>query len=118
MFAERLRQLREEKCLYQKDIAQYLGISTSAYGYYEQGQREPDIETINKLADFFGTTSDYILGRSDQRNPYIPPTAQIAAFHEPGAKYDTPFEIDEYELELINLWRKKNGKEPYKRRSE
>lgn len=67
MLAGRLRQLRREKNLLQKDIADYLGITTSAYGFYEQSKREPDKYTLERLADFFGTTVDYLLGRTDSR---------------------------------------------------
>ncbi len=48
---KRLKQLRHEKGVYQKDVAKYLCITTSAYGYYEQGERQPDPNTITKLAE-------------------------------------------------------------------
>lgn len=70
MLKVRLRELRREKHLYQKDIANYLNISTSAYGYYEQGKRNPDSETIKKLADFYNVSTDYILGRTDIKEEY------------------------------------------------
>lgn len=65
VFALRLRQLRQERKLRQKDIAQKLGITESAYGYYEQGRREPTYETLQQLADYFEVTTDYLLGRVD-----------------------------------------------------
>jgi repressor LexA len=65
MFANRLKSLRRDKGLYQKDIADYLGITTSAYGFYEQGKREADYETLSKLTDFFGVSIDYLLGRTN-----------------------------------------------------
>jgi transcriptional regulator with XRE-family HTH domain len=68
---KRLKELREEKGLLQKDVAKYLKITTSAYGYYEQGKRDPDTETLQKLADFFNVSVDYLLGRTDIKNPYI-----------------------------------------------
>ena len=61
----RLRELREKKNLLQKDIAKLLNITTSAYGYYEQGKRDPDTQVINLLADFYGVSSDHILGRKN-----------------------------------------------------
>lgn len=70
MIGKRLRELREENHLLQKDIAKYLNITTSAYGYYEQGKRNPDIETIKNLADFFNTSTDYLLGRTDKKREY------------------------------------------------
>lgn len=70
LIGKRLRELREENHLLQKDIAKYLNITTSAYGYYEQGKRNPDIETIKNLADFFNTSTDYLLGRTDKKREY------------------------------------------------
>lgn len=70
MINERLKKLRKERNLLQKDIAKYLNISTSAYGYYEQGKRDPDTETIKKLADYFDISADYLLGRTDNKNNY------------------------------------------------
>lgn len=64
-FARRLRTLRKQHGLLQKDVAKKLGITASAYGYYEQGKREPTIEIINKLASIFGVTTDYLLGNTD-----------------------------------------------------
>lgn len=64
VFAQRLKQLRIEKNLLQKDLAHMLDISTSAYGFYEQGKRQPDLDTLCKLANFFDVTIDYLLGRS------------------------------------------------------
>lgn len=67
LISKRLRKLREENHLLQKDVAKYLNITTSAYGYYEQGKRNPDIETTKNLADFFNVSIDYLLGRTDEK---------------------------------------------------
>ena len=68
--AERMQQLRKEKKMTQKDMAEFLGIQTRTYQYYEGGGRQPDLETIVVLADLFGVTVDYIVGHSDEReNP-------------------------------------------------
>jgi len=64
---KRLKQLRHEKGVYQKDVAKYLGITTSAYGYYEQGERQPDPNTITKLAEYYNVTTDYLLGRTNNK---------------------------------------------------
>lgn len=69
MIKERLRLLREEKGLLQKDIAELLNISTSAYGYYEQGKRTPDIHVIQVLAEFYNISSDWLIGLTDLRDP-------------------------------------------------
>jgi len=68
MLAKRLKQLREERHLLQKDIANILKITTSAYGYYEQNRRDPDTIVLQKLADFFDVSTDYLLGRTNIPN--------------------------------------------------
>lgn len=65
----RLKLLREEKGLFQSDIAKILGISNAAVGFYETGKRDMGTETVVKLADFFNVSTDYLLGKSDIRNP-------------------------------------------------
>lgn len=60
-----LKKIRKEKKLKQKDIAQLLRISESAYGYYEQGKNEPPINTLRKLAEYYDVTVSYLLGLSE-----------------------------------------------------
>lgn len=63
---ERLKILRKEKGLYQKDVANFLGVDRTTYVKYETGASEPDTETLSKLADFFNVSLDYIIGRNDE----------------------------------------------------
>jgi Predicted transcriptional regulators len=63
-FGERLKLLREEKELTQRALANLLKIGYSTLGMYETNKRSPDMATISHLADFFGVTVDYLLGRS------------------------------------------------------
>lgn len=70
-FGDRLRLLREEQKLGQKEIAALLKISVSAVGKYENEQRTPPPKTINILADFFHVSTDYLLGRAEVRDPLI-----------------------------------------------
>lgn len=65
----RLKQLREENNLSQLDLANKLNMSQQAISAYEKGAREPDIDTIKKISDFFNVSTDYLLGKSDIRNP-------------------------------------------------
>lgn len=60
-----LKALRKEKKLTLSDIANALGTSSQVISRYELGQREPDLDTLKKIADFFGVTTDYLLGRED-----------------------------------------------------
>lgn len=65
----RLKFLREEKGLFQSDIAKILGISVAAVGFYENEKRDMSPDTIIKLAEYFDVTTDYLLGKTDVRNP-------------------------------------------------
>ncbi|WP_297872152.1 helix-turn-helix domain-containing protein [uncultured Oscillibacter sp.] len=65
--AERLRTLRKEKKLRQSDVARLLGIGVRTYQYYEGDDHRPDYEMLIALADLFGVSTDYLLGRSDER---------------------------------------------------
>jgi transcriptional regulator with XRE-family HTH domain len=67
MFSKRFKQLREEMNITQRELAEHLNCSKSAIALYETGQRNPDHETLNKIADFFSVSTDYLLGRTDFR---------------------------------------------------
>lgn len=70
ILGKRLKQLRDEFGFDQKEMGRKLNITSSAYGYYEQGRNEPPLETLVKIAEIFNVTTDYLLGRSDIReNP-------------------------------------------------
>lgn len=66
ILTDRLRELRESKDLYQKDIADSIGKEESTYSKYEQGTREPDIDTLIKIADFYNVTVDFLIGHEDK----------------------------------------------------
>ena len=61
-YSERLKELRIEKGLTQKEMASKLDVSTTGYAGWEQGKREPSISFIIKICEFFGVTTDYFLG--------------------------------------------------------
>lgn len=65
-FAIRLKELRKAKKLTQTDLAIILHLSHGAVAMWETNKRQPDNETLSKLADFFGVTVDYLLGREDR----------------------------------------------------
>ena len=67
LFAVRLQELRKEKRVPQKELAERLGISVRAYHYYEEGKRYPDFQGLLTLADFYGVSLDYLVGRTEQR---------------------------------------------------
>ncbi len=67
---ERIRNLREDNDLRQKDLAAYLNCSQVAYSYYELGKRDIPTATLIKLAAYYNTSTDYLLGLTTERNPY------------------------------------------------
>lgn len=64
----RLKQLRQEKKLLQSDIAKIINKTDRAVGQYEREERDPGSKTWTTLADYFGVSLDYLLGKSDTRN--------------------------------------------------
>lgn len=66
----RLRDLREDKDLSQKELAQILGMSQTGYSKYETGENDVPTQILMKLADFYHTSVDYILRRTNQTKPY------------------------------------------------
>ena len=66
----RIRELREDRDLPQKTVAEYLLCDQSLYSKYERGERPLPLELADRLADYFDTSVDYLLGRTDQREPY------------------------------------------------
>ncbi len=67
MYFRRLRDLREDNDKKQVDIASYLEIAQTVYSRYERGFQTIPVEHLLKLADFYGVTTDYILGRTDEK---------------------------------------------------
>lgn len=66
----RIKDLREDKDLTQKDISKILNISQVAYSYYELNRRSIPLEILSKLADFYNTSIDYLVYRTDEIKPY------------------------------------------------
>jgi len=66
----RIRDFREDRNLKQEDIANYLNIRQGAYSNYECGRRSIPIEVFEKLARFYGTSIDYLVGETDVQSPY------------------------------------------------
>ena len=68
-FGQRLRELRGEKT--QAEAAQAIGLKASSYSMYESGRREPGFETLVMIADHYGVSTDYLLGRTECQSPDI-----------------------------------------------
>ena len=85
-FNENLRLARERKGFSQKDIAENIGVAKSTYSLYESGNREPNVQTIKKIADFLNVSADELLGIDDE--------PQTIAAHFDGDEY-TEDELEE-----------------------
>lgn len=69
-YIKRIRDLREDNDKTQSEIAEFLGTSQTMYARYERGANELPIRHLIKLADFYGVSTDYILGRTDNQKLY------------------------------------------------
>jgi transcriptional regulator with XRE-family HTH domain len=68
--AMRIKDLREDRDLTQRDVADYLHVKQNTYSQYENGQRQLPINALIALAKFYRTSTDYILGLTNERKPY------------------------------------------------
>ena len=66
----RLKELREESGLTQQTVAEYLNVKQNTYSQYENGHRQLPIDFLIALAKYYNTSTDYILGLTDEKKPY------------------------------------------------
>ena len=66
----RIRDMREDRDLTQKQLADHLHIRQNAYSQYETGQRQLPLDVLIALARYYKTSADYLLGLTDERKPY------------------------------------------------
>lgn len=66
----RLKAIREDKDITQKTLSEFLNIRQNTYSQYENGQRQLPIDTLIRLAEYFDTSTDYILGLTDNPEKY------------------------------------------------
>ncbi|MCD1259472.1 helix-turn-helix transcriptional regulator [Paenibacillus athensensis] len=82
-YGERIAQLRENSALTQEELAGKLGISRAALSHYETSRREPDYDTINKIAAFFNVSIDYLLSSTgSEPAPVNQPARHVAELLE------------------------------------
>lgn len=91
-FDKILKLLRSEKKMSQQELANALGISKSSINMYERGDRQPNLNVLEKIADYFNVDIDYLLGRTAKTNKIIKP--HILAAHFDGDEY-TEEELNE-----------------------
>ena len=70
MYRNRLKDLREDGDLKQAALAEYLQVHQTTYSDYELGKLNIPINVLHKLADYYGTSIDYLLGRTGEKKPY------------------------------------------------
>lgn len=100
MLKDALKELREKKRLTKKQVANGVGITDRAYIAYEYGERDVSTETLAKLADFYGVTTDYLLGRPDA----APPADPVDEFAE-------KVNMQEHEQIILKKWLALNEKQ-------
>lgn len=90
MIGDTLKRLRTKKGLTSEELCSKIGIKGGSYRNYERNDRKPDYDTLVKLADFYGVTTDYLLGRPDAKEPADP--------------IDKLMTVDEMEKDLLREW--------------
>ena len=101
-FAKVLRLLRNEKGLSQQELADALGISKSAINMYERGERQPNFETLELIADYFNVDVDYILGRTNKTTRIIHPNPSGESYYlNDDAKELAQFMFDNPEYKVL-----------------
>lgn len=105
LLGKRIRILRENRNLTQKQLAEKLHIPNQNISNYERGFRQPDYETLQKIADFFDVSTDYLLGRSDNSNPHDKkPTEEFDSLAEVN-KLVKEFGIESFGFFDIEKWK-------------
>ncbi len=115
MLPKRLKKLRNEKNITQKQLGKIIGLSQQTIGHYEVGRAHPDHETLQKIADYFNCSTDYLLGRTNNRNESIPdePTdAELEEFlRNSNVKFDGAPLDDEDKEDILGflkmVWKRK-----------
>lgn len=73
LYLKRIKELREDNDIKQQTMADYLSVSRSAYKNYENGERGIPTEILSKIADYYHTSTDFLIGRTDIKEPYQSP---------------------------------------------
>lgn len=94
MFSNRLKQLRKERGLTQIQFAQGFNVASGTIAMWETGKREPDFDTVRRIADFFHVSIDYLLGEDKERP---------APVDRGGLSENEPAELSELRLIFFKL---------------
>lgn len=83
-FCERLKLIRIESGLTQKNVYTMLSVSANCYASYEQGRTEPNIEMLKQLCKIFDVSADYLLGIEDESGAKVQSKYSIGTIHNSG----------------------------------
>ena len=119
-FPQKLKEVRTARKVTQEELGNYLGFRDSTISQYESGIREPDYDTLVKIAQFFETTTDYLLGRTTQSYQQSPSKHSIARDPSPTTiaahrtdnifdREDVPAEAKKSVEDYIEFVKKKYG---------
>ncbi|UOQ43389.1 helix-turn-helix domain-containing protein [Halobacillus salinarum] len=103
IIGKRIKQLRENNNLSQKRVSEALGVSNVQLSRYESGSRQPDYETLKKIADYFEVSIDYLFGRSFNSKDDIV-TEEFDSIKEINKLLDK-YEIDDLSFFDIEKWK-------------
>ena len=99
-----LKIIREQHGKLQKDVAADIGIGLSTFSQYETGKREPDNKTLIKLADYFGCSTDYLLGRTDDPRLVIKKAPPESGADEFERMSDAPDKLTPEEIKAVRAF--------------
>lgn len=102
MLKDMMRQLRENKKLTKKQVADGIGISERAYITYEYGERAVSTDTLCKLADFYGVSTDYLLGREPKNETIKQLSAEFAMSETEQKLLNNYLNLDDNEKAMFN----------------
>ncbi|GMQ74326.1 helix-turn-helix transcriptional regulator [Tetragenococcus halophilus] len=107
MFPEKIKELRQQKKFTQKDVAEKIGVTRPAYTAYEIGKRQPDFETLQKIAKLYEVTTDYLLGNEAPEEEKASKGQTVAAHIDEDVSDEEMEDI----LNYIEFIRQKHKKE-------
>ena len=115
---EKLKRLREEKEVTQKEVSDFIGVSERVYGYYEKDRFPKDEITLKKLSDYFNVSINYLLGETDikekmqtiyiEHELLIDDQEAYVTFAKDAAKEGIPLDDLRFALDIIKAHKDKN----------
>jgi transcriptional regulator with XRE-family HTH domain len=111
MLPLRLKELRKQRHLSQRDLADKLQVAQQTIGGWETGRTEPNNELLSKLADFFGVTVDYLLGRTNDQHEEVLAAAHLNKELKDMSKEQQQAIFDFIEFQKKRIDREEDNKE-------